>query len=89
MPELMPCPLTAAGMGADVSLVVEGQLYVPGCWRLPYGGHDVTEKLKALLSAGPDSRALRLGDLEKLKHTSMHLPAPAVPLPGVRCLMIE
>ena len=71
-------------MGADVSLVVEGQLYVPGCRRLPYGGHDVTEKLRTTLSAGPDSKALRLGELEKLKHKSMHLPAPTVtPPPGV------
>lgn len=69
-----------------MSLVVEGQLYVPGCRRLPYGGHDVTEKLRALLSAGPDSKTLRLGELEKQKHASMHLPALAAPLPGVGCL---
>lgn len=73
-----------------MSLVVEGQLYVPSCRRLPYGGHDVTEKLRALLSAGPDSKALRLGELEKLKHKSMHLPVPAVPPPpGVRHLTTD
>lgn len=63
---------------------------MPGCRRLPYGGHDVTEKLRALLSAGPDSKALRLGELEKLKHKSMHLVLPAVPPPpGVRHLLTE
>ena len=70
-----------------MSLVVEGQLYVPGCRRLPYGGHDVTEKLRALLSAAPDSKALRLGELEKLKHKRMHLPALPAPPAGVRHLL--
>ena len=72
-----------------MSLVVEGQLYVPGCQRLPYGGYDVTEKLRTLLSTGQDSKALRLGELEKLKHRSMHLPALAISLPGVRQLLSE
>ena len=68
---------------ADISLVVEGQLYVPGSRRLPYGGQDVTERLRALLGTGQDGRALRLGELERLKHKCMRLPAPTAPLPGV------
>jgi len=73
---------------ADISLVVEGQLYVPGSRRLHYGGQDVTEKLRSLLSTGQDIKALRVGELERLKHKSMHLPALAVPLPGVSQLVL-
>lgn len=68
---------------ADISLVVEGQLYVPGCRRLPHGGQDVTEKLRGLLSAGKDSKALRLGELERLKHKCMHVAVPAQTPAGV------
>ena len=68
---------------ADISLVVEGQLYVPGSRRLPYGGQDVTERLLALLGTGQDGRALRLGELERLKHKCMRFPVPTAPLPGV------
>ena len=73
---------------ADISLVVEGQLYVPGCRRLPYGGQDVTRRLQSLLSTGQDSKAMRLGELERLKHKIMHfaMPAPQTP-PRVRCFL--
>ena len=61
---------------------------MPGCRRLPYGGQDVTRRLQSLLSTGPDSKAMRIGELERLKHKIMHfaMPAPQA-LPAVRCLL--
>ena len=61
---------------------------MPGCRRLPYGGQDVTRRLQSLLNTGPDSKVMRLGELERLKHKIMHvaMPTPQT-LPGVRCLL--
>ena len=36
---------------ADVSMVVDGLLYLPSVRRLPFGGRDVTEHLRRLLAA--------------------------------------
>jgi hypothetical protein len=48
---------------ADVSMVVDGLLYLPSVRRLPFGGRDVTEHLRRLLAA----RGFVIDDLSALQ----------------------
>jgi hypothetical protein len=51
---------------ADVSMVVDGLLYLPSVRRLPFGGRDVTEHLQRLLAA----RGVVVDDLSTLQVSS-------------------
>jgi Actin len=57
---------------ADVSMVVDGLLYLPSVRRLPFGGRDVTQHLQQLLAA----RGVIIDDLDIVQaRDSCHWPS--------------
>ena len=69
---------------ADVSMVVDGLLYLPSVRRLPFGGRDVTKHLRRLLAA----RGIVIDDLSALQ-VRLIAPGQVVPYMLYYCALLS